>query len=240
MLRVADLQKRFGTVTAVQRVSFTAPDGAITGLLGANGAGKSTTLAMICGLLRPDAGTIEIDDHRVDVTQRRSGVGALLDHHGLYPRLTVRENIAYHAELQGLRGAILRRRVDEVHTRLGLASLADRRAAGLSQGERLKVALARAIVHEPQHLLLDEPTNGLDVPAVRHLRTVLRAMRDEGTCIIFSSHVLGEVRALCDRIVVIAQGRVVAEDTVEGFASRTRTGTLEKAFVAVITEERAC
>jgi sodium transport system ATP-binding protein len=240
MLHAHQLQKRFGTVTAVSRVSFTAPDRMITGLLGANGAGKSTTLAMICGLLPPDGGMTEIEGRCASAAERRAQIGALLDHHGLYARLTVRENIEYHAALQGLGGTALRRGTEDVLARLDLHGLAHRRAAGLSQGERLKVALARAIVHAPRHVLLDEPTNGLDVPAVRSLRALLREMRDEGRCIIFSSHVLDEVRALCDRVVVMARGRVVAEDTIDGFATRSRTGTLEEAFVKLITPEATC
>jgi sodium transport system ATP-binding protein len=237
MLRVHELHKRFGDVIAVNGVSFTAPDGEITGLLGANGAGKSTTLAMICGLLEPDGGTIALDTDRTETGSRRGTIGALLDHQGLYARLTIRENIEYYARLQGLGGAELRRRSDAVLARFDLDGIAHRRAAGLSQGERLKVALARAIVHGPRHVLLDEPTNGLDVPTVRSFRALLRDMRDEGRCLIFSSHRLDDVRALCDRIVVISRGRVAAEDTVDGIACRTSATALEESLMALIGED---
>ncbi len=200
MIEVQNLQKRFGAAPVVDGLSFTARDGAITGLLGANGAGKSTTLRMICGVLQPDAGTVRADNP-----------GALLDHTGIYARLTVRENLAYFGSLHGMAQPRLNRRVDELIAVLGLEAVADRRTAGFSQGERMKTALGRALIHSPRNLLLDEPTNGLDVPTVRSLHNFLQRMRDEGACIVFSSHQLDEVRSLCDEVVVIAKGRIVAQ-----------------------------
>jgi sodium transport system ATP-binding protein len=222
MIQIQNLRKSFGSRTVVQDLSFNAPDGAITGLLGANGAGKSTTLRMICGVLTPDSGLIQVDRF-----------GALLDHAGIYSRLTVRENLTYFGELQGMPRKLLDERVDEVLSTLGLDSIADTRTAGFSQGERMKTALGRAILHSPQNLLLDEPTNGLDVPTIRSLREMLRRLRGMGQCILFSSHVLDEVRALCDKVVVISSGRFAAEGSPADLCIQTGTSSLEEAFVAL-------
>ena len=241
MITIRDLRKRFGDVRAVDGVSFEARDGAITGLLGANGAGKSTTLGMMAGLLRPDGGTVHVDDVGPWREVRRR-IGALLDHQGLYPRLTARENISYFGELHGLSGAVLQRRVAEMIELLGLGRVADRRTLGFSQGERTKVALARALVHQPQHLLLDEVANGLDVPTVRSLRQLLLRLRDQGRCIVFSSHVLEQVEALCDRLVVLAAGRVVADGTVAQIRGLAGGATLENAFMGLanVDEDSRC
>ena len=240
MVEVRDLRKRFGAVAAVDGVSFVAADGQITGLLGENGAGKTTTLAMIAGGLEADSGSVQIDG--VDAgagPNGRRGIGALLDHAGLYSRLTARENIRYFGELHGLSGPDLDERVSRTLTLLGLDALADRRAEGFSQGERMKVALGRSVVHGPRNLLLDEPTNGLDITAVRALRDWLRNMRDRGICIFFSSHVLDEVRALCDRIVVISKGRVVADGTVDTICRDHECQSLEDAFVRLTAQAEA-
>lgn len=235
MIEVRNLCKTFGLVPAVTDVSFTAPDGMITGILGENGAGKTTTLAMICGLLRPDGGSIEI---RVGApAEQRPRLGALLDHKGLYGRLTARENIAYFGALHGLEGRALDRRVQEVLMQLGLEGIADRRTAGFSQGERMKVSLGRAIVHSPPHLLLDEPTNGLDIPTAHGLRQMLRRMRDRGTCIIFSSHVLDDVRALCDKVVILSHGHVAADGDAAAICRAAGTPTLEEAFLKLTRGE---
>jgi sodium transport system ATP-binding protein len=235
MIELTQLHKSFGAVAAVRGVSFTAPDGRITGLLGENGAGKTTTLALTCGLMSPDQGSIRLGSSsgRGTSLDPRRSVGALLDHKGLYDRLTARENIEYFGRLHGLPARVLAERVDAVVHELGLEGIADRRTGGFSQGERMKVALARAIVHSPAHLLLDEPTNGLDIPAVQTLRKVLRRMRDDGACIVFSSHVLDEVRALCDNVVIISRGRVVAEGDAASICRQAERTTLEDAFVAL-------
>lgn len=232
MMEVEGLHKRYGAVQAVDGVSFVASDGKITGLLGANGAGKTTTLGMICGLVKPDAGTIRIGRAGpTSPTEMRRRVGILHDHKGLYSRLTARENIRYFGQLHGLSGARLEDRVRAVISLLGLDAIADRRTAGFSQGERMKVALARAIVHEPGNLLLDEPTNGLDVPTVRAFRALLADLRAQGACIVFSSHVLGDVSALCDTIVMIAKGRVVAAGQPGEICREAGAASLDDAFM---------
>lgn len=235
MIAISGLRKRFGHVEAVRDVTFRATDGTVTGLLGPNGAGKTTTLRMLSGLMPPDEGRIDVDG--VDVVADRIGaqhkMGLLPDARGLYPRLTPREHIQYFGELHGLDGLALRQRTEELIKRLGLDAIADRRVAGFSQGERTKVALARALVHGPRNVILDEPTNGLDVMSTRSLRGLIRGLRDEGCCVVFSSHVMQEVTALCDRIVVIAQGTVVAEGTADDLRRLTGQSDLEDAFVSL-------
>ncbi len=239
MIKVQELAKSFHRRPVIANLTFEAPDGAITGLLGANGAGKTTTLRMICGALQPQSGSVVIDDLSADAAalERRRRIGALLDHMGLYSRLTVRENLLYFGRLQGLSSDALADRVDEVISLLGLASIADRRTAGFSQGERMKTALGRALLHNPRNLLLDEPTNGLDIPTVRALRELLRRLRDSGICIVFSSHVLDEVRALCDRVVIIAGGRRVAQGSPAEICADAQTESLEDAFVQLTNQE---
>jgi sodium transport system ATP-binding protein len=233
MIRVEDLRKRFGQVTAVDGVSFTAADGAITGLLGPNGAGKTTTLRMLYGVMRPDEGQIHVDD--VDAVQQpqpaQARLGVMPDGFGLYPRLTAREHIEYFGALHGLRASAIARRAEHLLDLLDMRAIADRRTAGFSHGERTKVALARALVHEPQNVLLDEPTNGLDVMSTRAVRGIVRRLRDEGRCVLFSSHVMQEVSALCDAIVVIAAGRVVAQGSPDDLRRQTGRDSLEDAFV---------
>ena len=235
MIRAEGLHKRFGTVTAVDGVSFTAPDGAVTGLLGPNGAGKTTCLRMVYGLMDPDAGRIEVDgqDLRADPLAAQARLGVLPDVAGLYPRLTAREHVEYFGQLQGLNGAELRNRTQHWMELLDMRDFADRRVAGFSHGERTKVALARALVHQPQNILLDEPTNGLDVMSTRTVRELIRHLRSEGRCVLFSSHIMQEVSALCDRIIVIAKGRVAAEGSPDELVALTGAASLEDAFVAL-------
>jgi sodium transport system ATP-binding protein len=240
VIRVEQLRKRFGAVTAVDGVSFEARDGEITGLLGPNGAGKTTTLRMLYAVMRPDEGAIQVDE--VDAVRApqdaQSRLGVLPDGFGLYPRLTAREHIHYFGELQGITGDTLHRRTDELLQLLDMTALADRRTDGFSHGERTKVALARALVHAPRNVLLDEPTNGLDVMSTRTLRAIVRRLRDSGQCVLFSSHVMQEVSALCDSIVVIAAGRVVARGTPDELRAQTGCDNLEDAFVALTGAER--
>ena len=231
MVRIQNLAKSFEGRFVVKNLSFHAPDGSITGLLGVNGAGKSTTLRMICGLLQPDSGSICIDGVIENVLARQSRLGALLDHTGIYSRLTVRENLMYFGRLRGMPSKSLQQRVDEVLAGLALGSIADRRTDGFSQGERMKTALARALLHSPRNLLLDEPTNGLDVLTVRLLRELLRRLRDAGACIVFSSHVLDEVCTLCDQIIVISEGKLAAQGTPSELCALTNTSSIEEAFV---------
>ena len=241
MIRVEGLRKQFGPVTAVDDVSFVAPDGAVTGLLGPNGAGKTTTLRMLYALMRPDAGRIQVDDIDAvaDPQGAQSRLGVLPDVSGLYPRLTAREHIHYYGELQGVSGAALRSRTDELLKLLDMTGIADRRTAGFSHGERTKVALARALVHNPRNVLLDEPTNGLDVMSTRAVREIIRRLRGEGRTVVFSSHVMQEVSALCDSIIVIAHGRIVASGSPDALRGRTGHTNLEDAFVALAGLERA-
>jgi sodium transport system ATP-binding protein len=239
MIALERLAKAFGKrreVHAVRDVTFDAPDGAITGLLGPNGAGKTTLLRIIATLVVPDAGCARVDglDAVADRYAVRARIGVLSDARGLYARLTARENVRYYGALHGLSGAPLEQRIDALFATLGLTPIADRRAAGFSQGERMKVAIARALVHDPDTVLLDEPTNGLDIMSVRMLRAELRALRAQGKCLLFSSHVMQEVGALCDRIVVLSQGRVVAEGTASELIARAGTSGLEDAFVALL------
>ena len=234
MVEVQDLRKQFGQVAAVSRVSFAALNGRITGLLGENGAGKTTTLGMICGAINPDAGSICVDGQSETPGNRQRRLGALLDHKGLYSRLTARENIRYFGELHGLRATRLHDRVQQTVEQLGLAAVADRRTAGFSQGERMRVALGRALIHAPGNLVLDEPTNGLDISAVRGLRTLLKDLRDQGTCIILSSHVLEDIRLLCDHVVVLSRGRVAGQGSPSDLCRDTRCDSLEGAFVHLI------
>jgi sodium transport system ATP-binding protein len=235
MIEAVDLRKRFGSVTAVTSVSFTARDGHVTGLLGPNGAGKTTTLRMLYGVMKPDSGRIQVDD--VDATRDPQGaqarLGVLPDVYGLYPRLTAREQIRYYGELQGLDRRTIDSRAVELLRSLDMMHVADRRSAGYSHGERTKVAIARALIHQPQNILLDEPTNGLDVMSTRAVRTIIRRLKAEGRCVLFSSHVMQEVSALCDTIVVIAAGRVVAQGTPDELRAQAGSDSLEDAFVAL-------
>jgi sodium transport system ATP-binding protein len=240
MIEVTNLHKRFGAVTAVEDVSFRAEDGVVTGLLGPNGAGKTTTLRMLYTLIRPDRGSARVDG--LEVAERplevRRAIGVLPDARGLYPRLTAREHVRYAGELHGLSGAALDKRIGELVELLDMKDIADRRTEGFSQGERMKVALARALVHGPRNVLLDEPTNGLDVMSTRAVRTLIRRLREQGHCVVFSSHVMQEVAALCDRIVVVARGRVVTDGTPDELRARTGKDSLEEAFVTVIGSDQ--
>jgi sodium transport system ATP-binding protein len=236
MIRVDNLHKRFGDVVAVNGVSFTAEDGKVTGLLGPNGAGKTTALRMLYALMTPDDGTIRVDD--IDAVaepqKAQARLGVLPDVSGLYPRLTPREHIRYYGQLHGLAPDVLARRTAHLLDMLGMNAIADRRTQGFSHGERTKVALARAVVHDPRNILLDEPTNGLDVMSTRAVRDIIRAFRSEGRCVLFSSHVMQEVSALCDHIIVIARGQVVAAGTPDELRARTGHTNLEDAFVTLV------
>jgi len=233
VIRVEGLAKRFGDVDAVKQVTFTAPDGAITGLLGPNGAGKTTTLRMISTLVQPTAGRAQVDgvDTASDALAVRAKLGLLSDARGLYARLTARENITYYGRLRGLDEKAIDSAIAKFGEWLDMKPLMDRRTDGFSQGEKMKVAIARALVHDPRNVVLDEPTNGLDVMTTRSLREAIRRLRDEGKCVLFSSHVMQEVSALCDDIVIIARGEVVAEGDPEHIREASGCESLEDAFV---------
>ncbi|HET9834811.1 MAG TPA: ATP-binding cassette domain-containing protein [Rhodanobacteraceae bacterium] len=239
MIEVKNLHKAFGEVKAVDGVSFTARDGEITGLLGPNGAGKTTTLRMLYTLMKPDSGQVLVDgmDAATDPVAVRRVLGVLPDARGLYKRLTARENIDYFARLHGIEDATMHARRELLVDALEMRDILERRTEGFSQGQRVKTAIARALVHDPGNIILDEPTNGLDVMSTRGLRRFMQQLKGEGRCVLFSSHIMQEVAALCDRIVVIARGRVVADETPDALRAQTGETNLEDAFVKIIGSE---
>ncbi len=234
MIAIHDVHKSFRAVDALKGVSFTAADGEITGLIGPNGAGKTTTLRILYTVLTPDRGTAEVDGFDTVAATRdvQRRIGVLSDSRGLYARLTAREHIRYFGRLHGLKGAALEREIDRVLEHLDMAEIADRRAKGFSRGQVMKVALARALVHNPHNVLLDEPTNGLDVASSLGMRDLMRRMRDEGRCILLASHLMQEVAALCDRIIVIGEGRVLANGTLDALRAQTGKHDIEEAFMS--------
>jgi sodium transport system ATP-binding protein len=235
MIEVRHLGKRFGKVVAVDDVSFVARDGQVTGLLGPNGAGKTTTLRVLYGLLAADRGDVLVDAVNVTTApqeaQRKMGV--LPDSRGLYVRLTAREHLRYYGRLQGLKATVVEERIERLVTQLDMGAIIDRRVQGFSQGERVKVAIGRSLVHEPSNVLLDEPTNGLDVGATRAMRHLIRQMRSEGKCVLFSSHIMQEVAALCDHLVLISRGRTVLQGTPDEILAASGHSSLEDAFVSL-------
>lgn len=239
MIEVNQLKKSFGQVTALRNVVFQAENGKITGLLGPNGAGKTTTLRILYTIIKPDSGTAVIDG--LDVVRAaqkvRSRIGVLPDNHGLYPRLTARENIRYYGDLHGLDKKALEMRISYLSELLDMEEIINRKTEGFSTGECMKVSIARAMIHNPQNILLDEPTSGLDVMSTRSMRALIGRLRDEGKCVLFSSHVMQEVSLLCDYIVVIARGEVVASGSAEKLMQETGQSALEDAFVAAIGSE---
>ena len=239
MIEVKDLHKSFGKVIAVDGATFVARDGEITGLLGPNGAGKTTTLRCLYTLMKPDRGQIVVDgiDAATDPVAVRRQLGVLPDARGLYKRLTARENIDYFGRLHGLDEATIRQRSAAAISALDMTDFIDRRSEGFSQGQRVKTAIARALIHDPKNVILDEPTNGLDVMATRAMREFLKRLKSEGRCVLFSSHIMQEVAALCDRIVVIAKGKVVADESPDALRAQTGEANLEDAFVKLIGSE---
>ena len=234
MIEVNDLRKSFKAVHALRGVSFTAFDGEVTGLIGPNGAGKTTTLRILYTVLTPDGGSAAVDgfDVRANAREVQRRIGVLADARGLYPRLTSREHIRYFGRLHGLKGAELERRIDRLIDMLDMGAIADRPAHGFSKGQSMKVALARALVHHPPNLLLDEPTAGLDVASARATRALIRRIRDEGRCVLFTSHIMQEVGALCDKLVVIGDGLVRANGTPDELRRATGKADLEEAFMS--------
>ena len=239
MIQVQGLSKSFGKIKAVQNVSFSAPDGQITGLLGPNGAGKSTTLRMLYTLLTPESGSAQIDgfDVRESPLEVQRRIGVLADARGLYARLTSRENVRYYGRLHGLEGEALEKQIDSLMALLDMQSIADRKTDGFSTGERLKVAIARTLVHNPRNVLLDEPTNGLDVISTRAMRQFILRLRDEGKCVLFTSHIMQEVAVLCNQVVIISRGAVAAQGTPDELRKQTGRENLEDAFVAALGSE---
>ncbi len=240
MIETIALTKQYGAVKAVDELSFHAADGAVTGLIGANGAGKTTTFRAICGVVEPDRGTARVDGH--ESWRERSRVlpllGVLPDVRGLYPRLTAREHLEYFGALHGVAPPVLVQRIAVLASRLEMAEFIDRRARGLSRGQELKVALARALIHAPQNIILDEPTNGLDVAATRAVRELIRELRGQGRCVVLASHVMTEIMQLCDRLVIIDHGRVIATGTPAELLLRAGTSDLEEVFVKALATAR--
>jgi len=239
MIEVQNLSKSFGDVKAVQDISFRMNDGEITGLLGPNGAGKTTTLRMLYSLLPPDSGTIRIDglDPIRNGMEIKRTLGVVPDGRGLYKRLTARENIAYYGELHGMSKALIRERTDELAETLNMQDFIDRKTDGFSQGQKVKVAIARAMVHRPQTVMMDEPSNGLDVMTTRALRGYIQDLKAQGHSVVLSTHIMQEVAALCDRIIIIAGGRIAADGTQQELLDRSGKATIEDAFVALIGSE---
>jgi len=238
MIEVKAISKSFGDVEAVKDVSFVAPDNQITALLGANGAGKTTSLRMIYSLITPQSGQVLIDgiDPCKEPEKARSQLGILPDTRGLYLRLTARENIAYFARLHGMSEDQIDERVQSLVSDLRMDDFIDRKTDGFSQGQRVKVAIARALVHDPLNIILDEPTNGLDVMSTRGVRAFLRKEKDRGKCILFSSHVMQEVSAVSDEILVIHDGKVCASGSEEELNEQTGNNNLEDSFVHIVTD----
>ena len=242
MIEIKNLKKYYGadnTIKAVDDVSFICPDGQITGLLGPNGAGKTTTLRMISGLIKPMGGTVIVDGH--DVTRDPRGVrqvlGVQADMNGVYPRLTPREQFRYYGRFYGLKGQLLESRIQAIIDELNMAEIAERRAEGFSRGQRQKIVLGRALVHNPPNIIMDEPTNGLDVMAVRDTRNSIRALRDQGRCVLFSTHYMDEAERLCDNIAIIVGGKIVASGPPAALMQQTGKDNLEDAFVTLAGRE---
>jgi sodium transport system ATP-binding protein len=235
MIKVENLRKQFGAVKAVDGVTFTANSGAITGLLGPNGAGKTTTIRMIGTLIDIDSGSALIDSVNVaiDPDGARRACGLLTDSRGVYTRMTARENIRYYAELRGVELARSEKTLARFIEWLDMKDILDRRTEGFSQGERMKVAIVRALIHEPTNVILDEPTNGLDVMSTRALRELIKRLKSEGQTVMFSSHVMQEVAALCDEIIIISHGRVTAQGTTSQLIELSGKQNLEDAFIAL-------
>ena len=240
MIKVTNLHKSFGKVKAVRGISFEVRDGEITGLLGPNGAGKTTTLRMLYSLLPPDEGQIRIDglDPTKDAMAIKRTLGVVPDNRGLYTRMSARENVAYYGELHGMSRKDINSRIEELVETLDMSDFIDRRTEGFSQGQRVKVAIARAMVHKPQTVMMDEPSNGLDVMSTRALRRYILDLRNAGRSVILSTHIMQEVAALCDRIVIIANGQIAADGTADELLQKSGCDSLEDAFVRLIgTEE---
>ena len=239
MIDVKDLKKSFGSLTALQGINFTANDGQVTGLIGPNGAGKTTALRIIYTVMRADSGSVTIDgfDAVSQSQEVQKRIGVLPDGRGLYPRLTAREHIRYFGRLHGMRGRPLEQRIDELCDILTMNEFIDRRAKGFSKGQTRKVTLARALVHTPHNLLLDEPTNGLDIGSSRAVHGLIRQIRDQGRCVLFCSHIMSEVAAVCDRIIVITGGQIAAIGTVQELMSQTGKDTLEDVFLTLTGDQ---
>jgi sodium transport system ATP-binding protein len=238
MIKATSLTKSYGTVSAVSDVSFEAASGKVTALLGPNGAGKSTILRILSTIISPDTGSATIDglDVTTDTMDVRRKIGVLPHNTGIYDRLTAIENIRYFGNLHQVKRTELNDRIDKLIHLLDMNEFCNRRVSGFSQGQKMKVALARALIHDPQYILLDEPTNGLDVMATRALRKVIHDIKDAGKCILFSSHVMQEVESLCDHLVILGHGKHKFSGTIKELQEKSGTANLEDAFVMISSE----
>ena len=238
MIEALHISKQFAGVSAVKDISFQAEAGQVTGLLGPNDAGKSTTLRMLYGLLVPDTGKVLVDgiDIVVATNRAQSRLGVMTDNHGLYSRLTAREHIHYFGRLHGMSEAQVEARACELVDLLGMRDIADRRTHGFSQGERTKVSMAQCLVHNPANVILDEPTNGLDVMTTRVVRDVVGELKGMGITVLFSSHLMHEVARLCDKIVIVSMGEVVADGSTDMIRSLAGEQDLEDAFVKLVEQ----
>jgi sodium transport system ATP-binding protein len=238
MIEVHDAAKRYRSTVALRGATVRAENGAITALIGANGSGKTTLLRSIAGLIDLDAGSVAIDG--IAMPARRSAalrrLGFMPDGGGLYPVLTAREHVALFGRLHGLGGRALPAAVDAALERLGLVRIADRPTRGFSAGERMRVALARTIVQQPPNVVLDEPSRGLDLDGLLLLRTLLRDLRHDGTCVVLSSHVLSDVAVLADAVVLLHAGEVRATGSPAQLVAHTATASLEDAYVRITAE----
>ena len=239
MIEVDAIKKKFGDVEAVRNVSFKAQNGQVTGLLGPNGAGKSTTLRILYGLFAADSGSAKVDgiDTRTNRIAAQKIMGVMPDARGLYVRLTAREHIKYFGRLHGMSEQRLEVRTEELLDLLDMQNIADRKVEGFSQGERTKVCLARALVHEPANVILDEPTNGLDVMTPRAVRELITELKRQNIAVLFSSHLMHEVARLCDEIIIVASGAVVATGSAEQISAFAQEENLEDAFIKLVESE---
>lgn len=244
MIEVSHLSKTFtdkkrGVIKAVDDVSFACAPGEIFGLLGPNGAGKTTLLRMLATILEPTAGTARINN--LDIQRQgqdvRASIGYLSNSTSLYERLTAREMVSYFGALYGLEKADIERRMARIFADLDMDEFADRRCDKLSTGQKQRVSIARTILHEPPVLFFDEPTNGLDILTARAITRFIRRCRDEGRTVVFSTHIMSEVEALCDRIAIIYQGRVAAVGTLEELRAQTSEQIFERVFLRIIGED---
>ncbi len=237
LVEAQDLQKRFRTFHAVKGVSFRCYAGEVFGLLGPNGAGKTTTIRMLTTILRPTSGTARIAGHDVieDPEAVRRVIGVLPENAGIYGRLTAREAVRYAGRLYGVHPEVLEARVEAIFDGLELTPDIDRVTDTFSKGMKQKVNIARALVHDPPVVFLDEPTSGLDVISARSVREFVQRFKRDGRCVIMSTHIMEEAERLCDRVAIIAGGKVQAEGRLDDLKARTGLG-LEETFVQLVED----
>ncbi|MCP4535700.1 MAG: ATP-binding cassette domain-containing protein [Chloroflexi bacterium] len=240
MIKIQELTKRFRKLTAVDTVSFTCNDGQVFGLLGPNGAGKTTLLRLLATVLEPTAGTALVDgwDVRKQSAQARARIGLLVETAGLYVRFTPREHLRYYGHLHGIDGSQLEERIDGIIEMLEMGDFADRRTEGFSVGMHRRVILGEALIHDPPNIILDEPTAGLDVMSTRNVRDLIARFRDEGRCVLISTHLMSEAQRLCDRVAIIHKGHLQAVDTPQALIAQTGVDDLEEAFVRIVGEDQ--